>query len=187
MPLCSVLSALFSCSCTVLPNQVLLAHLASIFQPELLSTLPAAAAGSNGGRRTPQQQLKRLPGLAPTAGPLPASGTKQDWQAFIATLPDTDAPELFGLPANIERAMAMANSRRLLAALRQMGTAQVSTSRKGPQVCSWHRLQQRCAAMQPIQGLSLFFLAGYCCSWQTSLEPCQAVVYWQCDLLLHRM
>jgi hypothetical protein len=110
--------------------QVLLAHLNSIFQPELLTALPAAEAAaaygrSASGRRLQQQQL-RLPGLAAAVGAMPASGIKQDWQAFIAALPDADAPELFGLPANIERAMATANSRQLLAALRQMGVAQVS-------------------------------------------------------------
>jgi hypothetical protein len=108
--------------------QVLLAHLSSIFQPQLLTALPAAAAAAYGrsasGRRLQQQQL-RLPGLAASVGPMPASGSKQEWQAFVAALPDADAPEVFGLPANIERAMAMANSRQLLAALRQMGAAQV--------------------------------------------------------------
>jgi hypothetical protein len=110
--------------------QVLLAHLGSIFQPELLTALPAAASAaayghSASGRRLQQQQQRRLPGLAASVGPLPASGSKQDWQAFVAALPDADAPEVFGLPANIERAMAMANSRQLLAALQQMGAAQV--------------------------------------------------------------
>jgi hypothetical protein len=106
--------------------QVLLAHLGSIFQPDLLTALPAAAAygRSASGRRLQQQQL-RLPGLAASVGQLPASGSKQDWQAFVAALPDADAPEVFGLPANIERAMAMASSRQLLAALQQMGAAQV--------------------------------------------------------------
>jgi hypothetical protein len=108
--------------------QVLLAHLSSIFQPQLLSALPAATAAygrSASGRRLQQQQMLRLPGLSAAVGTLPASGSKQDWQAFIAGLPDADAPDVFGLPANIERAMATANSRQLLAALRQMGVTQV--------------------------------------------------------------
>ncbi|KAF6261448.1 ATP-binding dynein motor region D5-domain-containing protein [Scenedesmus sp. NREL 46B-D3] len=110
-------------------TKALLAHLNSIFQPELLTAFPTAAAAvahgqSPSGRRQQQQQQQRLPGLHAFVGPMPVSGSKQDWQAFIAALPDADAPELFGLPANIERAMAAANSRQLLAALRQMGAAQ---------------------------------------------------------------
>jgi hypothetical protein len=61
------------------------------------------------------------------AGPLPLTGAKHDWLAYIALLPDSDSPELFGLPANIERAVAVSSSRRLLAALRQMQVSQVGS------------------------------------------------------------
>lgn len=103
--------------CCKLGVQVLLAHLRAIFTPDLLTTLPSTATGR-------RQQQQRLPGLSQAVGPFPATGAKQDWQAYVATLPDTDAPEVFGLPANIERAVALGSSKGLLTALRQMGTAQ---------------------------------------------------------------
>eukprot|EP00878_Enallax_costatus_P013542 GHUV01014158.1.p1 GENE.GHUV01014158.1~~GHUV01014158.1.p1 ORF type:complete len:511 (+),score=158.79 GHUV01014158.1:164-1696(+) len=102
--------------------RVLVAHLKAIFTLDLLTARPPTTTG----RR--QQQQQRLPGLSQTATPLPLTGAKQDWQAYVATLPDTDAPEVFGLPANIERAVALGSSKRLLAALRQMGTAQAAAA-----------------------------------------------------------
>lgn len=57
---------------------------------------------------------------------LPASGLKQDWLAYVAALPDQ--PAVLGLPANIGRSIALGQSRRLLASLRQISAAQVGVA-----------------------------------------------------------
>lgn len=100
--------------------QVLMAHLQAIFRPDQLSALPVSANN--------RYQQQRLPGMPQTVAALPATAKKQEWQAYIATLPDTDTPDVFGLPANIERAVALGNSKRLLVALQQMGTAQAAAA-----------------------------------------------------------
>lgn len=101
--------------------QVLVAHLLDTFNAHLLTALP----------RQHQQQPRQLQqpyGISvglPKGLALPTSGLKQDWLAYAAALPSVDQPSVLGLPANIGRSIALANSKRLLASLRQINVAQV--------------------------------------------------------------
>lgn len=93
------------------------------FNGQLLTALPS--------RLQQQQQYRQLrPGFGmsaglPTSQALPTSGAKQDWLALIAALPDADQPCVLGLPANIERSIALGCGKRLLASLRDISTLQV--------------------------------------------------------------
>jgi hypothetical protein len=101
--------------------QVLLAHLLDTFNTQLFTTLPSR-------HRQQQQQLQQAYGITsglPKGQMLPTSGQKQDWLTYAAALPNVDQPGVLGLPANIGRSIALGNSKRLLAALRQLNVAQV--------------------------------------------------------------
>lgn len=131
-----------------------MAHLLDTFNTQLLTTWP-------GSRRQQQQQhwLGIASGL-PQGLLMPASGSKQDWLAYVAALPDADAPHVLGLPASIERSMALGHSKRLLAALRQINAGQVRTRGQHGRIvshqtlvlvarsvaCSQHQQQRRAAA-----------------------------------------
>lgn len=99
-----------------------MAHLLDTFTTHLLTTVPSRQ------QRQATQQQQQQNGIAaglPKGLPMPATGLKQDWLSFVAALPDADQPAVLGLPANIERSIALGQSRRLLASLRQIGAAQV--------------------------------------------------------------
>lgn len=101
--------------------QVLLAHLLDTFNTQLLTTLPSR-------HHHQQQQLQHAYGITaglPKGLVLPTSGQTQDWLTYAAALPNMDQPGVLGLPANIGRSIALGNSKRLLAALRQLNVAQV--------------------------------------------------------------
>jgi hypothetical protein len=89
------------------------------FSTHLLTALP--------GRR--QQHQRQQPyGIAaglPKGLAMPSSGLKQDWLMYVAALPDADQPGVLGLPANIERSLALGHSKRLLVSLRRINAAQV--------------------------------------------------------------
>jgi len=59
-----------------------------------------------------------LPGF-----PIPNSKKHQEYVKFIATLPDQDGPEVFGLPANIERAKQRMVSDAIIGGLKSLGAA----------------------------------------------------------------
>lgn len=111
--------------------QVLAVHLLDTFNPAVLTALPPSAQQASASAR--QQAFGLAAGLArlqaaTTAASgrgLPVSGSKQEWLAFIARLPEDDAPRVFGLPANIGRALSLGTSRALLGSLRQLGAVQV--------------------------------------------------------------
>lgn len=44
---------------------------------------------------------------------------------YVAALPDADQPAVLGLPANIERSLALGHSKRLLTSLRQINAVEV--------------------------------------------------------------
>jgi len=109
--------------------KVLVSHLLDTFNAQLLTALPSRLQ-----QQQQQQQYKLLrPGFGmsaglPTSQALPTSGAKQDWLAFITALPDADQPCVLGLPANIERSIALGCGKRLLASLRDISTLQVRTA-----------------------------------------------------------
>lgn len=113
-------------------------HLHSILSPELLN--PSSSAGA---------AQRALLGLA---APLPTSASKPEWGALLAGLPEADAPAAFGLPANIDKVVALAAGGRLTAALRQLSTGQVRPAGGGtPRVvgdsyntCMLLQLMHRC-------------------------------------------
>jgi hypothetical protein len=107
---------------STLCQQVLVAHLLDTFSTHLLTTLP--------GRRHQPPQHQQPYGITaglPKGLAMPSSGLKQDWLAYVAALPDADQPAVVGLPANIERSLALGHSKRLLALLRQFNAVQVGT------------------------------------------------------------
>lgn len=125
--------------------QVLLAHLLDTFSTHLLPALP------RGTHQHQQQQRMQTSAVGMAAGlprgiALPSSGLKQDWLTYVSALPDTDQPAVMGLPANIQRSIALSHSRRLLASLRHINAAQVCVC-----VCAaigavdWGGLQMMCA------------------------------------------
>jgi dynein heavy chain 2 len=60
---------------------------------------------------------------------LPGSDRHADYVSAISTLPDNDAPEVFSLPANIERSIQRSASERLLRQLRMLMAISASASR----------------------------------------------------------
>jgi hypothetical protein len=90
------------------PGQVLRAHLAAIFSPDVL---PDASGRAR----------RRLPGLPAQLPSGAAALRRQEWLSVVASLPERDDPALFGLPANIGRAAAAAQGAAALAALRRLG------------------------------------------------------------------
>ena len=59
-----------------------------------------------------------MPGYA-----VPSSKDHADYVKFIASLPDSDGPETFGLPANIERAKQRMSSSLIINKLQSLGAA----------------------------------------------------------------
>lgn len=55
--------------------------------------------------------------------PVPSSAKHADYVSFIASLPDSDGPETFGLPANIERAKQRMSSGLIISKLQSLGAA----------------------------------------------------------------
>lgn len=75
------------------------------------------AIGSGGSRPRPLPGTRNL--LPPGSAHLP------DYLAVVSGLPDVDAPALFGLPANVDRAAQQVNSARVVQQLRQLAASQV--------------------------------------------------------------
>ena len=59
-----------------------------------------------------------IPGYA-----VPSSNKHADYVSLIASLPDSDGPEIFGLPANIERAKQRMSSGLIINKLQSLGAA----------------------------------------------------------------
>eukprot|EP01022_Parablepharisma_sp_SALTPOND_P023029 TRINITY_DN475_c0_g1_i1.p1 TRINITY_DN475_c0_g1~~TRINITY_DN475_c0_g1_i1.p1 ORF type:complete len:3195 (-),score=434.63 TRINITY_DN475_c0_g1_i1:26360-35944(-) len=78
--------------------KILRCYLRNIFNPEVM-------AGS-----------KRLSNMVQ----VPATTQLKDIMALISKLPDTDTPEIFGLPSNIDRSVQRFNSQKILHALKQL-------------------------------------------------------------------
>ena len=84
-------------------------------------------------------------------GPVPASLRIQDYQALIASLPDTDRPAFFGLPANIDRSSQRTVSSHVIAELKVLMRSQGSGDKfdreawlqeLAPLLNLWKRLNQ---------------------------------------------
>lgn len=56
---------------------------------------------------------------------LPSSSNPLDYSSLVDSLPDSDSPALFGLPANINREVGRAASTAVIAQLKQITTSQV--------------------------------------------------------------
>ena len=56
---------------------------------------------------------------------LPFSANPVDFSALVSALPDNDSPELFGLPANINRAAGRSTSSAVVASLEQITASKV--------------------------------------------------------------
>ena len=74
---------------------------------------------------TQQSGPRALPGTALT---LPSSSNPLDYASVIEALPDMDSPFLFGLPANVNRAVGRACGAAVTTQLKQMTASQVSLS-----------------------------------------------------------
>lgn len=72
---------------------------------------------------TQQSGPRPLPGTALT---LPSSSNPLDYASVIEALPDMDTPSLFGLPANVNRAVGRASGVAVITQLKQITASQVS-------------------------------------------------------------
>mgnify|MGYP006893244059 CR=1 FL=1 len=52
--------------------------------------------------------------------PVPQSGNVRDYTGIIGKVPESDAPSLFGLPANIDRSVQRFNSAAVILSLKQL-------------------------------------------------------------------
>ena len=84
------------------------------------------------------QQLgpRPLPGTNLT---LPCSSNPLDYAPVVEALPDMDSPSLFGLPANVNRAVGRANGIAVITQLRQITASQVNSD------CAFKLFSQSCA------------------------------------------
>ena len=94
----------------VFDQRILRTYLRQVFSP---------AAVSIGGRG-PAQCIPNTPIRCP------ASPLHDEYTRLIASLPEVDAPALFGLPPNIERVLQQSNSARIAGQLKAMATANVA-------------------------------------------------------------
>lgn len=79
---------------------------------------------------------RALPGTRLT---IPSTSNPLDYSALIESLPESDSPALFGLPANINRAAGRAVSAAVVAQLKRITTSQVSQFTGCTRLCriSW--------------------------------------------------
>jgi dynein heavy chain 2 len=99
------------------------------------------------------------------SGAIPDSTSHADYWDFIEQLPDTDGPDVFGLPRNIERASQKTKSEIILKQLKSLeasgGGAAGGFDRAlwrvmlGPSLDSWERLSQNPAALDYDKGKPL--------------------------------
>ena len=75
------------------------------------------AIGASG---PPSRPLPGTKGLT-----LPFSTNPADFSALVSALPDTDSPELFSLPANINRAAGRSTSSAVVTSLEQITASKV--------------------------------------------------------------
>lgn len=75
---------------------------------------------------TQQSAPRPLPGTNLT---LPFSSNPLDYASVVDALPDVDSPSLFGLPANINRAVGGANGVAVIIQLKQITASQVRPNR----------------------------------------------------------
>jgi hypothetical protein len=98
-----------ACTCPMYLLQILRAYLEQF--------ICEAAVTSEGCGARP------LPG---TRLAIPSSSNPLDYSTLIESLPESDSPALFGLPANINRAAGRAASAAVVAQLKRVTTSQVS-------------------------------------------------------------
>ncbi|KNC47878.1 cytoplasmic dynein 2 heavy chain 1 [Thecamonas trahens ATCC 50062] len=77
----------------------------------------------NGGVISGRGGGELVPGMR-----MPASGSLAEAREAVARLPEADEPGVFGLPANISRAVEQARSAEVIAQLKALGTSQGSSS-----------------------------------------------------------
>ena len=99
-------------SAAVICLQVLRAHIEAILSADVL---PDASTGAGAGR--PRRQLPGLSALLPGGA---AALEARSWQALVEALPERDAPEAFGLPANVGRVAQRAGAGAALGALKRL-------------------------------------------------------------------
>ena len=75
---------------------------------------------------TQQSGPRPLPGTNLT---LPFSSNPLDYASVVKALPDVDSPSLFGLPANVNRAVGRANGVAVITQLKQITASQVKPDR----------------------------------------------------------
>lgn len=92
-------------------------HLLQILRAYLEQFICEEAVTSEGCGARP------LPGTRLT---IPSSSNPLDYSTLIESLPESDSPALFGLPANINRAAGRAASAAVVAQLKLVTTSQVS-------------------------------------------------------------
>jgi len=92
-------------------------HLLQILHAYLEQFICEEAVTSEGSGPRP------LPG---TRLAIPSSSNPLDYSTLIESLPESDSPALFGLPANINRAAGRAASAAVVAQLKLVTTSQVS-------------------------------------------------------------
>jgi len=92
-----------------------------------------------------------VPGLPRAIGRLPGTTNIHEYMQLVSSLPDTDAPATFGLPANIDRSLQAVSSARVIDALRRLEHAASAATRfnrevwrqkLGPLVDMWQKLTQ---------------------------------------------
>lgn len=101
-------------------------HLLQILHAYLEQLICEEAVTSEGSGARP------LPG---TRLAIPSSSNPLDYSTLIESLPESDSPALFGLPANINRAAGRAASAAVVAQLKRVTTSQVSQSRAYTVLC----------------------------------------------------
>ena len=84
--------------------------------------------------------------------PVPQSNNVRDFTGMIGKVPDSDLPNLFGLPANIDRSVQRFNSSAVIAALKQLAAASAEelrfdrakwTQQLGPICELWSSIYQK--------------------------------------------
>ena len=89
--------------------QILRAYLEQFICQEAIATGPSGS--------------RPLPGTR-TIHP-PASSNPTDYASVIESLPESDTPALFGLPANVNRAVGQASGAAVITQLKQISASQV--------------------------------------------------------------
>lgn len=118
--------------------------------------------------RAYEQQYFNDDMMAPSAelikggGPMPDSTSRDDYWNFIEALPDSDGPDAFGLPRNIERASQKTKSEIILKQLKSLEAAGGGSgggfdrakwkALLGPSLDSWDRLSANPAALGNVKG-----------------------------------